>query len=276
MAAGRISGWLGEDGPSSVDVPLLRPGRHIDPRRGACLLELVSILDSAVWSDGPGCVDPTLARVGRAVNDLSGDGRHLLVPFAFWLRGTATGDPQVGQAVAVESLLAARPLSAGSAQRRLSAGLQRAASPRGKHASVCDRWRVARAVRASVGLVAAAYGPGEERDQALRELLLDCLNACRRAQGQVPVDPRLPSDLCPDRIAVQRRWLHEDGCEWLSVACAPASAAERRRFKPDGPPGSKQGEAEANGRGGETCGKADADAADGSSGAPASASASVS
>lgn len=68
--------------PAAPDgVPVLSPGSHRSPRRGACFMEFASFLAGERWSDHPSCTHPLLAQLARRVNDLIGDeGRQDLVP----------------------------------------------------------------------------------------------------------------------------------------------------------------------------------------------------
>jgi hypothetical protein len=62
-------------------VPILSPGRHRSPRRGACFMEFASFLAGERWSDHPSCTHPLLSQLARRVNDLiSDEGRQQLVP----------------------------------------------------------------------------------------------------------------------------------------------------------------------------------------------------
>lgn len=61
-------------------LPVLSRGKHWSPRRGACFMELASVLAGERWSDHPACTHPLLAALARAVNDLTSDGdRQALV-----------------------------------------------------------------------------------------------------------------------------------------------------------------------------------------------------
>jgi hypothetical protein len=62
-------------------MPVLSPGRHRSPRRGACFMELASVLAGERWSDHPACTHPLLAELARLVNDWTSDaGRQQLMP----------------------------------------------------------------------------------------------------------------------------------------------------------------------------------------------------
>ncbi|WP_344829386.1 hypothetical protein [Nonomuraea dietziae] len=45
-------------------MPILSRGRHRNPRKGACFMELASYLAGERWSDHPACTHPLLAGPG--------------------------------------------------------------------------------------------------------------------------------------------------------------------------------------------------------------------
>lgn len=57
-------------------VPVLSRGRHRNPRKGACFMEMASYLAGERWSDHPKCTHPVLASMARCVNDALGDVRR--------------------------------------------------------------------------------------------------------------------------------------------------------------------------------------------------------
>jgi hypothetical protein len=58
---------------------LLSRGKYRSPRKGACFMELASLLAGERWSDHPACTHPLLAAVARQVNDYTSDaGRQRL------------------------------------------------------------------------------------------------------------------------------------------------------------------------------------------------------
>jgi hypothetical protein len=74
-------------------LPRLQAGAHLLPEDGACLMEYVSVLAGARFSDRPRCTDPTLAAFARLVNDSCSDaGRAQLVLFAPVLAETPRSD----------------------------------------------------------------------------------------------------------------------------------------------------------------------------------------
>ena len=73
-------------------IPVLSRGRHRTPRRGACFMELASVLAGERWSDHPSCTHPLLGQLARLVNDHTSDaGRQelaLLIPSVVGRPGT--------------------------------------------------------------------------------------------------------------------------------------------------------------------------------------------
>jgi hypothetical protein len=61
-------------------LPVLSRGKHRSPRKGACFMEMASVLANEPWSDRPQCTHPLLAQLARLVNDHTSDaGRAALV-----------------------------------------------------------------------------------------------------------------------------------------------------------------------------------------------------
>jgi hypothetical protein len=55
---------------------VIRKGRHDSPERGACVMELSSMLAGEAFSDHPATVCPVIAGFLRSYNDLLPDGQH--------------------------------------------------------------------------------------------------------------------------------------------------------------------------------------------------------
>jgi hypothetical protein len=107
-------------------LPVLSRGRHRSPRKGACFMEMASVLADEPWSDHPKCTHPLLAQLARLVNDHTTD-RHrtelaVLIPSVVGLHG---GDLEwtvdVTASVAVRAIADVPETS----QRALAAGLIR-------------------------------------------------------------------------------------------------------------------------------------------------------
>jgi hypothetical protein len=114
------------DWVSHPDVmPILSPGRHRSPRRGACFMEFASYLAGERWSDHPACTHGTLAHLARMVNDLtSDDGRARLTPLIPSVVGLTSDDPLLDVVLAVRAAHAALPIAAEERQRAQAVGLR--------------------------------------------------------------------------------------------------------------------------------------------------------
>jgi hypothetical protein len=81
-------------------LPRLQVGAHLGPEDGACVMEYVSVLTGARFSDHPRCTDPTVAALARLVNDSCSDaGRPQLAPLAPLLASTPRRDAAFTAAV---------------------------------------------------------------------------------------------------------------------------------------------------------------------------------
>ncbi len=114
--------------PSTVPdgIPVLSRGRHRKPRRGACFMELASVLAGERWSDDPACTHPLLAQLGRQVNDHIGDDARqelaLLIPSVVGRRGSDQTWLTVAVGVAAKAILDVPEAQ----QHALAAGLMQA------------------------------------------------------------------------------------------------------------------------------------------------------
>lgn len=107
-------------------VPTLAPGRHRNPRKGACFMEMASYLAGERWSDHPRCTQPLLAAMAREVNDRVGDNaRQELVPLIPSVVGLRGDDPRIDTWIAREAALTALPVVAMARQRALAVGILR-------------------------------------------------------------------------------------------------------------------------------------------------------
>ena len=99
-------------------LPNLSRGKHRNPRRGACFMELASYLAGERWSDRPACTHPLLASVARHVNDHTSDaGRPRLAPLIPSVIGLTSDDPRVDARIALLCATTALPLVAAERQR---------------------------------------------------------------------------------------------------------------------------------------------------------------
>jgi hypothetical protein len=106
-------------------IPILSPGRHRSPRRGACFMEFASYLAGERWSDHPACTNGTLAHLARMVNDRTSDvGRAKLAPLIPTVIGLTSDDPLLDVLLAVRAAHAALPIAAAEHQRSQAVGLR--------------------------------------------------------------------------------------------------------------------------------------------------------
>lgn len=107
-------------------MPTLSPGRHRNPRKGACFMEMASYLAGEKWSDHPKCTQPLLGAMAREINDRVGDSaRQELVPLIPSVVGLKGEDPRIDTWIAREAALTALPVVAMSRQRALAVGILR-------------------------------------------------------------------------------------------------------------------------------------------------------
>ena len=105
-------------------MPILSPGRHRSPRRGACFMEFASYLAGERWSDHPACTHGTLAHMARMVNDWTSEaGRARLTPLIPSVVGLTSDDPQLDVLLALRAASAALPVAAEERQRSQAVGV---------------------------------------------------------------------------------------------------------------------------------------------------------
>ncbi|WP_327084897.1 hypothetical protein OIE66_21265 [Nonomuraea sp. NBC_01738] len=107
---------------NSLDhLPILSRGRHRNPKRGACFMELASFLAGERWSDHPACTHPLLAALARLVNDNTGDAnRGKLVQLVPSIIGLTSDDLRVDATIALRCATSALPVAAAERQLALA------------------------------------------------------------------------------------------------------------------------------------------------------------
>jgi hypothetical protein len=133
---GRLSAMV-EGAPDGL--PVLGRGGHNSPEQGACLMEYVSVLAGARFSDHPRCTHPALAQLARVVNDEIVDpaARSRLAVLAPDLIGTRYRDPRITltvMACCLRAAVAACPQGSDvpEALERIEAQLSRLEARRGR------------------------------------------------------------------------------------------------------------------------------------------------
>jgi hypothetical protein len=107
-------------------LPVLSRGKHRSARKGACFMEMASVLANEPWSDHPKCTHPLLASLARLVNDHTSDANRgelaVLIPSVVGLRGGGLAwMVDLTSAVALQAI----PAVPEEMQRALAAGLIR-------------------------------------------------------------------------------------------------------------------------------------------------------
>ncbi|PJI93636.1 hypothetical protein [Luteimicrobium subarcticum] len=102
-------------------LPMLGRGKHRNPRKGACFMELASYLAGERWSDHPACTHPLLAMLARAVNDLTTDvGRPRLALLIPSVIGVSSDDAHWDVRIALDAAVQALPGAPEYRQRTLA------------------------------------------------------------------------------------------------------------------------------------------------------------
>lgn len=115
-------------------LPVLSRGKHRSARKGACFMEMASVLANEPWSDHPRCTHPLLAHLARMVNDHTSDANRgelaVLIPSVVGLRGGGLAwAVDVTAAVALQAI----PDVPEPSQRALAAGLFRCEELAARH-----------------------------------------------------------------------------------------------------------------------------------------------
>ena len=115
--------------PEPVDqtpdmLPILSSGRHRNPRKGACFMEMASVLAGEKWSDHPKCTQPLLGDLARWVNDCTSDDQRsrlaVLIPDVV---GLSSDDPRLDARIALRCAATALPVADEARQRILAVSL---------------------------------------------------------------------------------------------------------------------------------------------------------
>jgi hypothetical protein len=222
-------------------LPTLSPGKHRNPRKGACFMEFASLLAGERWSDHPACTHPLLAAVARHVNDLTSDaGRARLAELIPSVIGLTGQDLHIDAAVALGSARLALPVAAAERQRMLAVAVlscervlaeldgrpvgaledaSRSALAQVPHAAA---WAV-RFTKAAPAWVASAR---RFRQQAAPTIVRNA--ALGIAQACIPDPDRMLRTLLVQAIGACAAWAHRDPNRDLGLDPAVWAAACRR------------------------------------------------
>ena len=102
-------------------LPMLSQGKHRNPHKGACFMELASYLAGERWSDHPACTHQLLASVARLVNDhTSNQGRPRLAGLIPSVIGLTGDDLHIDALISLRCAAIALPVAAADRQRVLA------------------------------------------------------------------------------------------------------------------------------------------------------------
>jgi hypothetical protein len=113
--------------------PMLSRGKHRNPRKGACFMELASYLAGERWSDHPECTHPLLASLARLVNDHTSDARRPeLAELTPLVIGLTSDDIRVDARIALRAARVALPVVSAVRQNAMAVAALRADRVLGK------------------------------------------------------------------------------------------------------------------------------------------------
>ncbi|MEP6527707.1 MAG: hypothetical protein ABJA86_11150 [Nocardioidaceae bacterium] len=113
--------------------PMLSRGKHRNPRKGACFMELASYLAGERWSDHPECTHPLLAQLARLVNDHTSDARRPeLAELTPLVIGLKSDDIRVDARIALRAARVALPVVSALRQNAMAVAALRADRVLGK------------------------------------------------------------------------------------------------------------------------------------------------
>lgn len=212
-------------------LPILSRGKHRNPRKGACFMELASYLAGERWSDHPACTHPLLAALARQVNDrTSDDGRQRLAVLIPMVIGLTSDDQHVDARIALRSARTALPVVAAERQRVMAVGilscervldgldrrpegtLEDASRQALDRAPFAARW--ARRLVDEVPVSPAAF-----RGRAAPHIVSSAVDGIARAC--IPDRDGLLHDLLAGSISESRQLIHRD-----AASAAPVEAAK--------------------------------------------------
>lgn len=233
------------DAPVPDSLPILSRGKHRNPRKGACFMELASYLAGERWSDHPACTHPLLAAVARCVNDYTSDNaRPRLAVHIPSVIGLNSNDPHVDVHVALRCARKGLPVVAAERQRVLAVAVLTAervlddldGRPSG---SLEDASRRALEQAPHAAQWARRFGHGQRASSAgFRRHAAPSVVSCAVegiARACVPDPDQMLHDLFVEAIDEVRAWVDRDRgfattvdtAQWDN-ACALTGSAIRR------------------------------------------------
>ncbi|MGB7819689.1 MAG: hypothetical protein WBL35_13280 [Ornithinibacter sp.] len=151
-------------------MPVLSAGRHRNPRKGACFMEMASFLAGEKWSDHPSCTHPLLAGLARLVNDALPDSeRSRIAPLIPDVVGLTGDSIDVDLAITVRAAAAALPVASAERQNVLAASLTTCERLMDEEAGSHDELRRMIAQASATAPLATRWARAHERRDRLDE-----------------------------------------------------------------------------------------------------------
>ena len=156
-------------------LPLLSRGRHRNTRKGACFMEMASVLAGERWTDHPRCTHPLLGNLARLVNDCtSDDHRHELAMLIPSVVGLTSDDPRMDARIALRAATAALPVAPAELQNALAVvgahrrqRARRAGGAADRHPRAGQQPRALESAPRATGWAHAVRTPGRDDDEGL-------------------------------------------------------------------------------------------------------------
>jgi hypothetical protein len=105
-------------------LPVLSRGKHRNPKKGACFMELASFMAGERWSDHPACTHPLLAALARHINDRTSDtNRQRLAGLIPSVIGLTSDDLHLDALIALRCATTALPVASAERQRLMAVAI---------------------------------------------------------------------------------------------------------------------------------------------------------
>jgi hypothetical protein len=215
--------------PGSVSspemLPILSRGKHRSIRKGACFMEMASVLAGERWSDHPRCTHPLLGDVARHVNDLTSDGeRHHLAVLIPSVVSLNTDDPRMDARIALRCACSAIPVASEERQNALAVSILSAdrvlAGLEGRSAEELEP--------GSVAALESAPGAAAWAEEFVRRAGMSVKGFRRHAApSTVRFAVRAIAEACVPDPEARLRQLLADVIEDCEALCGAGAASER-------------------------------------------------
>jgi hypothetical protein len=206
-------------------MPVLSRGKHRSIRKGACFMEMASVLAGERWSDHPRCTHPLLGDVARHVNDLTSDGeRHHLAVLIPSVVGLNSDDPRMDARIALRCACAAIPVASEERQHALAVSILSA----DRVLAELDGRPVEELEPGSVAALESAPGAAAWAEEFVRRAGMSVKGFRRHAApSTVRFAVRAIAEACVPDPEARLRQLLADVIEDCEALCDPGPASER-------------------------------------------------